>query len=114
VLKSLCFFCTKPFYLCSFLLTFFSASVNGDDDERVSFQMQNAPLKEALAEITRQTQINFIYANRDVDSVKIDCQFSETPVEEAVRALLQNTPLACKRNLRKGRWSSFAKRAIRA
>ena len=62
--------------------------------------MQNVPLKAALDEITRQTQINFIYANRDVDSVKVDCQFSETPVGEAVGTLLQNTPLVCRRTKR--------------
>lgn len=63
--------------------------------------MQNAPLTEALKEITKQTQINFIYANHEVDSIKIDCHFSETPVEEAVRMLLQNTPLDCKRTKKK-------------
>ncbi len=83
------------FCLCSLLLL--SASANGNSKERVSFQMQNAPLTEALKEITKQTQINFIYANRDVDSLRIDCQFSETPVTEAVRILLQNTPLVFKR-----------------
>ena len=63
--------------------------------------MKNAPLKEGLNEITKQTQINFIYANREVDSLKIDCHFSETPVEEAVRILLQNTPLLGERTKKK-------------
>ena len=84
-----------------FCLLFLSPSANGDDGERVSFQMQNASLIEALNEMTRQTQIRFVYANREVDSIKIDCHFSETPVEEAVRMLLQNTPLDCKRTKKK-------------
>jgi hypothetical protein len=86
---------------CLCTLIFLSVSANGDDGERVSFRMQHAPLVEALNEISRQTQINFIYANRDVESLIIDCHFSETPVEDAVRALLQNTPLDCKRTQKK-------------
>ena len=74
-----------------------SAPLVGDDGERITFRMQNAPLKEALNEITRQTQINFIYANREVDSIKISCYFTNTPVLEAVRVLLRKTPLVCKR-----------------
>lgn len=91
---------SKFFCLC-FLLPLLSASANGDDRERVSFSMHNAPLKAALQEITKQTQINFIYANREVDSIKVDCQFSKTPVAEAVRLLLHNTPLVCKRTKKK-------------
>ncbi len=79
------------------LLIFICLSLHASDAEKISLKLNNAPLKTALKEISRQTEINFVYASSAVDSVTVSCDFTETPLTDALQSLLRQTKLTFQR-----------------
>lgn len=63
----------------------------------ISLHMENAPLRDALQSVAEQGQLKLIYADDLMKNVRISIQFDRLPVEQALRRLLDRTPLTFRR-----------------
>lgn len=77
-----------------FLILLVSAiSLFGQIDPKVSGNYQNAPLAEVLADFEQQVPLQFYYAQVWVDSISVTANFTQVPLQEALRQVFEGTDL---------------------
>ncbi|MGH7453431.1 MAG: carboxypeptidase-like regulatory domain-containing protein, partial [bacterium] len=62
---------------------------------RVSLQLHDAPLRQALDEIAKQTNMPIIYSDALIDGIQVSCNCNDWTIQAAFNYLLKNTKLDC-------------------
>ncbi len=81
----------RPLYLIVLTSICFFAFQN--PGKNVSLVLQNATLELALDNISKQTDVHFVYASSHIENIVIDCEFRNTPLLSALDELLRGTDL---------------------
>lgn len=88
----------KLFFVCLLpALTCFETSAANQNDPLVTLKLENAPLRLALQNISRQTGVAFVYGDAAVEGIVISCDLEQIPLGRALEVLLMNTPLSFER-----------------
>jgi len=66
-------------------------------DPLVTLKLQNAPLRLALQNISRQTGVTFVYGDASLEGIVINCDLERIPLTRALEVLLMNTTLSHER-----------------
>ncbi|MFQ5676139.1 MAG: STN domain-containing protein, partial [bacterium] len=56
--------------------------------------VQDAPLRQVLQEVTRQTGIDIVFSDDLVSGLGVSCNFENLPLHDALESILQNTGLS--------------------
>jgi len=75
-----------------------STFAQSDTTLRISGEYQRKALKEILQEIEKQHDINFYYIDQQVENVEVTAVFQQTPLQKALKTMLDGTKLTYKIN----------------
>lgn len=90
-------FYTKKLFKYIYVL-FFMYSLSGvlhaqDIKGRVTFTKNNEALKSIFTEMSKQTNVKFMYNDELVNQYRVTVTFNYTPIENAIKQVLENVPL---------------------
>ena len=79
----------------SFLLlsVFCSICAQTSNEKTITLNAKNANLRNVLLDVHKQSDINFIFSDKLVDSVKVSCSFENFVIDSALSAILKGTGL---------------------
>ncbi|MGH7600492.1 MAG: TonB-dependent receptor domain-containing protein [bacterium] len=84
--------------VCFFVaLACLGAPAANQNDPLVTLKLENAPLRLALQNISRQTGVTFVYGDAWLEGTVISCDLEHIPLERALEVLLMNTGLSYER-----------------
>jgi TonB-linked SusC/RagA family outer membrane protein len=82
------------FTLLFLFLSLFQLSANYSQKSMLRFSMQDATIKEVLAEIEQQSNYTFLFDNTKIDVLhKVDVDFENSDIEEVLNELFYNTEI---------------------
>jgi TonB-linked SusC/RagA family outer membrane protein len=82
------------FTLLFLFLSLFQLSANYSQKNMLRFSMQDATIKEVLAEIEQQSNYTFLFDNTKIDVLhKVDVDFENSDIEEVLNELFYNTEI---------------------
>ncbi len=67
------------------------------NDPSVTLKLENAPLRLALQNISRQTGVTFVYGDAALEGIVVNCDLERLPLARALEVLLMNTALSYER-----------------
>lgn len=62
-------------------------------DKTVSLQYRKAPLREVLVDLSKQTQVSFVYQDSLVDPVLVSCKIKDEPLESVLPSIVTRDKL---------------------
>jgi len=80
-----------------FALPHGEALATNQNDPLVTLKLENAPLRLALQNISRQTGVTFVYGDAALEGIVINCDLERIPLARALEVLLMNTALSYER-----------------
>jgi len=88
---------TLSIFCLLFALPGLGVAVANSNDSLVTLKLENAPLRLALQNISRQTGVTFVYGDASLEGIVINCDFERIPLARALEVLLMSTALSYER-----------------